>query len=84
MDAYEPMIQKLKNEKIWLEQKLVQAEEKAKPDYYEVSRGDTLWKIAERFYSTGEKWIVIFEMNMNKIKNSNKIYPYQRLTIPKE
>ncbi|MBA7556690.1 hypothetical protein ES705_49406 [subsurface metagenome] len=84
MGAYEVMIEKLKNEKIWLEQKLVEAEEKAKPDYYEVSRGDTLWKIAEKFYGQGEKWIVIFEMNMNKIKNSNKIYPYQRLTIPKE
>ena len=84
MDAYEAMIEKLKNEKIWLEQKLVEAEEKAKPDYYEVSRGDTLWKIAEKFYGQGEKWIVIFEMNMNKIKNSNMIYPYQRLTIPKE
>ena len=84
MDAYEVMIEKLKNEKIWLEQKLVEAEEKAKPDYYEVSRGDTLWKIAEKFYGQGEKWIVIFELNMNKIKNSNKIYPYQRFTIPKE
>ena len=84
MDAYEVMIEKLKNEKIWLEQKLVEAEEKARPDYYEVSRGDTLWKIAEKFYGQGEKWIVIFEMNMNKIKNSNMIYPYQRLTIPKE
>ncbi len=84
MDAYVVMIEKLKSEKIWLEQKLVEAEEKAKPDYYEVSRGDTLWKIAEKFYGQGEKWIVIFEMNLNKIKNSNKIYPYQRLTIPKE
>jgi len=84
MDAYEVMIEKLKNEKIWLEQKLVEAEEKAKPDYYEVSRGDTLWEIAEKFYGKGEKWIVIFEMNMNKIKNPGTIYPYQRLTIPKE
>ncbi|TET07561.1 MAG: LysM peptidoglycan-binding domain-containing protein, partial [Candidatus Atribacteria bacterium] len=58
--------------------------EKSRPDYYEVKKGDSLWNIAERFYSTGAKWIRIFEANMNKIKNPNKIYPYQRLTIPKE
>jgi len=84
MDAYKVMIEKLKNEKIWLEQKLVEAEEKARPDYYEVSKGDTLWKIAERFYNAGDKWIRIFEANMNKIKNPSIIYPFQRLTIPKE
>ncbi len=74
----------LKEGKGIMEAKLTEAIKKSIPDYYEVERGDSLWKIAEKFYNTGEKWIVIFEMNMNKIKNPNRIYPHQRLTIPKE
>jgi len=74
----------LKEGKKIIEAKLVEAIKKTIPDYYEVKKGDSLWKIAERFYNTGEKWIRIFEANTNKIKNPNIIYPYQRLTIPKE
>ncbi len=74
----------LKEGKKIIEAKLVEAIKKSIPDYYEVKKGDSLWKIAERFYNTGEKWIRIFEANTNKIKNPNIIYPYQRLTIPKE
>ena len=67
-----------------IESKLAEAIKKSIPDYYEVKKGDSLWKIAERFYNAGGKWIRIFEANMNKIKNPSMIYPYQRLTIPKE
>jgi len=74
----------LKEGKGIVEDKLVEAIKKSIPDYYEVKKGDSLWKIAERFYGTGEKWVRIFEANMNKIKNPSLIYPYQRLTIPKE
>ena len=74
----------LKEGKKIIEAKLAEAIKKTIPDYYEVKKGDSLWKIAERFYNTGEKWIRIFEANTNKIKNPNIIYPYQRLTIPKE
>ncbi|MBA7491826.1 hypothetical protein ES702_02374 [subsurface metagenome] len=74
----------LKEGKGIIEAKLVEAIKKSIPDYYEVKKGDSLWKIAERFYSTGEKWIRIFEANTDKIKNPDMIYPYQRLTIPKE
>jgi len=74
----------LKEGKDIMEAKLAEAIKKSIPDYYEVKKGDSLWKIAERFYSTGEKWIRIFEANSDKIKNSSMIYPYQRFTIPKE
>jgi len=67
-----------------IEAKLAEAIKKNIPDYYEVKKGDSLWKIAEKFYNAGEKWIRIFEANIDKIKNPNLIYPYQRLTIPKE
>ncbi len=74
----------LKEGKDIIEAKLAEAIKKSIPDYYEVEKGDSLWKIAERFYNAGEKWIRIFEANVNKIKNPSMIYPYQRFTIPKE
>ena len=74
----------LKEGKAIIEAKLAEVIEKSKPDYYEVKKGDSLWNIAKRFYSTGGKWIRIFEANSDKIKNPSIIYPYQRLTIPKE
>ena len=74
----------LKEGKSIIEAKLVEAIKKSIPDYYEVEKGDSLWNIAERFYSTGDKWIRIFEANSDKIKNPSMIYPYQRFTIPKE
>ncbi|MEA2088027.1 MAG: LysM peptidoglycan-binding domain-containing protein [Candidatus Caldatribacteriota bacterium] len=74
----------LKEGKSIIEAKLAEAIKKSIPDYYEVKKGDSLWKIAERFYNAGEKWIRIFEANTNKIKNPSMIYPYQRFTIPKE
>ncbi|MBU1291027.1 LysM peptidoglycan-binding domain-containing protein, partial [bacterium] len=74
----------LKEGKDIIEAKLAEAIKKTIPDYYEVKKGDSLWKIAERFYNAGEKWIRIFEANMEKINNPDLIYPYQRLTIPKE
>jgi len=74
----------LKEAKDIIEAKLAEAIKKNIPDYYEVEKGDSLWKIAERFYNTGEKWIRIFEANIDKIKNPSTIYPYQRFTIPKE
>lgn len=82
VDAYEIMIEKLKNEKIELEQKL--AEEESKPIYYYVTKEDSLWKIAKRFYNQGIKWIMILEANLDKIDNPDLIYPTQRLIIPKE
>jgi len=67
-----------------IEAKLAEAIKKSIPDYYEVNKGDSLWNIAERFYNAGEKWIRIFEANVDKIDNPDLIYPYQRFTIPKE
>jgi len=74
----------LKEGKDIMEAKLAEAIKKSIPDYYEVKKGDSLWNIAERFYNAGEKWIRIFEANVEKIDNPDLIYPYQRFTIPKE
>jgi len=63
----------LKEGKDLIEAKLAEAIKKSIPDYYEVKKGDSLWNIAEKFYSTGEKWIRIFEANRDIIKNPSII-----------
>ncbi|MCJ7657489.1 MAG: LysM peptidoglycan-binding domain-containing protein, partial [Candidatus Atribacteria bacterium] len=82
--GYAESLALLEESKSIIEDQLAEAIKKTIPDYYEVEKGDSLWKIAERFYNAGEKWIRIFEANIDKIKNPSMIYPYQRLTIPKE
>jgi murein DD-endopeptidase MepM/ murein hydrolase activator NlpD len=49
---------------------------------YIVGFGDTLWKIADKFYNNGTEWRRIYEANKDKIKNPNVIYPLQKLLIP--
>ena len=80
LDKALELLEKKSKEEIILAEVL----EKSKPEYYEVKKGDSLWKIAEKFYIHSEGWIIIFEANKDKIKNPDFIYPYQRLTIPKK
>lgn len=47
-----------------------------------VDYGDSLWKIAEKYYGDGAKWSVIYEANSDKIVNPSLIYPGQKLVIP--
>lgn len=52
--------------------------------FYEVKKGDTLWKIAETVYGKGNgaKYQIIFEANTPMLKHPDKIYPGQKLRIP--
>jgi len=50
--------------------------------YYEVKKGDTLWKIAENFYGDGKLYKKIFEANTDILKDPNKIQVGQKLKIP--
>ncbi len=52
-------------------------------EFYTVKSGDTLSKIAKRFYGNAMKYPVIFEANREVIKDPNLIYPGQVLRIPK-
>ena len=64
---------------------LVKASTPAKtPVFYEVKKGDNLWKIAEKHYGKGKgtKHDVIFEPNKPMLSHPDKIYPGQILRIP--
>lgn len=50
--------------------------------YYVVVPGDTLSKIAKKFYGKGSAYIKIYEANQDIIKDPRLIYPGQKLRIP--
>lgn len=56
----------------------------SEPHFYEVKKGDTLWKIAEEVYGKGhgDKNKIIFEANKPMLKSPEKIFPGQKLRIP--
>lgn len=54
----------------------------AVPEQYTVRVGDTLSKLAERFYNSTSKWEKIFEANRDIVKNPNYIYVGMKLVIP--
>ena len=49
---------------------------------YTVKSGDCLWNIAKKQLGDGSRWKEIYELNKDKIKNPNLIYPNQTLTMP--
>jgi len=49
---------------------------------YIVKGGDTLSRLSERFYNSGDKWERIYEANRETVKNPNYIYIGQKLIIP--
>ena len=54
----------------------------AAPRTYTVVAGDSLSKIAKKFYGDGNKWKRIFEANRDTVKNPDLIHPGQVLKIP--
>lgn len=53
-------------------------------DFYEVKSGDSLSKISKQFYGDPMKYQQIFEANKPMLKDPDKIYPGQKLRIPKQ
>ncbi|MFL5599223.1 MAG: LysM peptidoglycan-binding domain-containing protein [Gemmatimonadaceae bacterium] len=49
---------------------------------YTVKSGDSLSKIAKRFYGSASKWTKIHAANADKIPNPDLIHPGLQLTIP--
>lgn len=53
-------------------------------NYYTVQAGDTLYKIAEKFYGKGRRWRKIYQANKSVIKTPECIYEGQVILIPEE
>lgn len=51
--------------------------------FYTIQRGDTLSKIAKKYYGNAMKYPVLFEANREVIKDPDLIYPNQVIRIPK-
>jgi len=49
---------------------------------HEVVAGDTLGKIAAKYYGDASLYMTIFDANKNQLKDPNKIFPGQKLVIP--
>ncbi|MDX8386953.1 MAG: LysM peptidoglycan-binding domain-containing protein, partial [Ghiorsea sp.] len=55
------------------------------PQPYVVKKGDTLWDIAEEYFANPEKWLRIWEQNL-QVTNPDLIYPgneiWLRIKVP--
>lgn len=49
---------------------------------HEVTEGESLWKISQKYYSDPFKWRLIYQENAEKISDPNLIFPGQKLSIP--
>jgi LysM domain-containing protein len=52
-------------------------------DRHVVRRGDSLWRISTRAYSSGGRWRDLYRANRPRIKDPDLIYPGQELVIPR-
>lgn len=55
----------------------------ADDEFYVIQKGDTLWKIAEKHYGNGAKYTAIVDANKEVIKDADKIFPGQKIRLPK-
>jgi len=50
--------------------------------FHEVKKGDSLWKLAAKYYGDGSKYMHIFNANKPMLKNPDLIYDGQVLRVP--
>lgn len=51
------------------------------PTVHQVAKGENLWKIAEKYYSSGYNWVSVAKEN--NLVNPNRLSVGQKLNIPK-
>jgi len=56
---------------------------KEKEEIYTVQKGDSLSKIAKKYFGDVNQWHKIFDANRNQISDPDKIQVGQKLIIPK-
>ncbi|MDR4508219.1 MAG: LysM peptidoglycan-binding domain-containing protein [Candidatus Brocadiaceae bacterium] len=61
---------------------VVDVESKKPLEIHRIQRGDTLYKLAVKYYNDGNKWKNILEANKNVIKNKNVLLVGQEVVIP--
>ena len=65
-----------------VDDKMTVEHEEPEAQFHTVVSGDTLGKIAKKFYGNAMKYPVIFEANKPMLEHPDKIYPGQVLRIP--
>lgn len=50
--------------------------------FYTIASGDSLSKIAKKYYGNANLWPTLFEANREVIKNPDLIYPGQQIRVP--
>lgn len=55
----------------------------AETEYYTIESGDTLSALAKKYYGDAMQYTKIFEANRGVISDPDKIYPGQKIRIPK-
>ncbi|MCC7429543.1 LysM peptidoglycan-binding domain-containing protein [bacterium] len=55
-----------------------------KPSTYTVAKGDNLWRIAgkKEVFDNPFKWVSIYSVNQDQIKNPDLIFPDQKFSLP--
>jgi nucleoid-associated protein YgaU len=65
-----------------VDDRMTTAIQEPEAQFHTVVRGDTLGKIAKKYYGNAMKYPVIFEANKPMLSHPDKIYPGQVLRIP--
>lgn len=51
-------------------------------DGYTIQEGDSLQKIAQKYYGSSDDWVYLLERNQDSIQNADRIYPGMFIVIP--
>lgn len=81
-NSYGTKTVEIKNKKATVQAELRETSDAPKPTTYTVKKGDCLWNIAKKYLGDGSRYTEIYNLNKDKIKNPNLIYPDQVLTLP--